>query len=142
MSVETLELDTPDSEDFVVCWLQPVIRAAVERKTDDPLPFAQVQMITGDDDPECGTSDEVIQVDIFDRARDGMTAVQAAKLTARAVHRRMLYLVHHPVEVELSDGSTADVDYLGAPMKPTRMPYANDQVVRYVARYNLGLSAV
>lgn len=139
---ELLDQETPDSEDFMVSWLQPLLRSATERKTDDELPFAQVQLITGEDDEDCGTSDEVIQVDWFDHARDGMTAVQAAKQTAREGHRRIRLLARFLEAVELSDGSFAAADYVNTIMKPVRMPYANDQVVRYVARYGLGLSDV
>ena len=132
----------PDAEDFVVCWLQPQIRAAVERRTDDPFPFAIVQLITGDDCVDSGTEDDIVQVDFLDCARDGLTAVQAAKSTAFDGHRRMLYLAKHIPNVLLSDARWANCDYLKTLQVPKRMDYLNERVVRYTALYALGLSFV
>ena len=132
----------PDAEDFTVCWLQPQLRAGVERKTDDPFPFAIVQLVTGEDCVDSGTEDDIIQVDYLDTARDGLTAVQAAKMSARDGHRRMLYLAKHIPNVLLSDARWANCDYLGTLQVPKRMDYPNERVVRYTARYTLGLSFV
>ncbi|MCV7434815.1 hypothetical protein [Mycolicibacterium bacteremicum] len=134
--------EAPDSEDFVVHWLAPLLRSATERETDDVLPFAVVQQISGDDDVDTGTAEDAIQVDWFDRARDGMEAAQRSKLTAREGHRRMLLLAHDLPAIEVSDGTTVGADYLTTTMKPTRMPYADEKIVRYVSRYRLGTSFV
>jgi len=139
---DLLDHETPDEEDFVVSWLQSVMRSATERKSDDELPFAQVQYIVGSDDECYGTSDGVIQVDFFDTAREGMTAAQAAKETSRIGHRSMMYLARYVPEVVVSNGCTVCADYVNCTMKPVRMPYANERVVRYTARYELGLSYV
>ena len=139
---DLLDHETPDEEDFVVSWLQSVMRSATERKADDDLPFAQVQYVAGSEDEDAGTSDGVIQVDFYDCARDGLTAEQAAKDTARLGHRSMLFLARNVPEVVLSNGCTACADYVTTTMRPVRMPYANDRVVRYTARYELGLSYV
>jgi hypothetical protein len=71
-----------------------------------------------------------------------MLAAQAAKLTARRVHRRMTLLARQSPTVTLSDGSLANTDYVTPLLKPRRMEYPNERVVRYVARYQLGLSYV
>ncbi len=141
MTIDLLPDSAPDAEDFVCSWLQPVMRAATERKTNDPWPFAIVQLLTGEDCVDSGTEDDVVQVDYLDVARDGLTKGQAAKLSAREGHRRMMYLAKHCPDVELSDGSTANCDYLDAEV-PARMDYPNELVVRYTARYTLGLSFV
>ena len=142
MPAELLDSDSPDVEDFVVSWLAPLMRTATERKTDDTLPFCQVARVSGADDPDLGTDDPVVQVDIFDHARNGLAAVQNAAVSARNVHRRMTLLARELSTVTLSDGADANADYVITLIKPFRMTYANDQVVRYVARYQLGLSYV
>ncbi|MGV0785111.1 hypothetical protein [Mycolicibacterium sp. XJ775] len=136
MTAPMLGEDAPDAEDFTACWLQPLLRAAVERKTDDVLPFATIQRVAGDDDPDCGTDDPVVQVDIL-----GLGVV-AAKTAANEVHRRMLLLFRDCSDVIMSDGRTANLDFGRTLMKPVRMPYGDDKIVRYVGRYHLALSYV
>lgn len=135
MTAPLLDEAAPDDEDFVVCWLQPLLRAAVERDTGE-LPYAGVQHVAGDDDENSGTDDPVIQVDVLG---DG---VAAAKVAANRVHRRMQLLFRECSDVVMSDGRTANLDFGRTVMKPTRMPYADDQIVRYVARYQLAFSYV
>ena len=65
MSAPLADWDAPDAEDFVACWLQPLLRAGVSRRASDPWPFALVQRIDGFDVPETGLDDPVIQVDIL-----------------------------------------------------------------------------
>lgn len=142
MPAELLDEDAPDVEDFVACWLAPLLRTATERRTDDELPFCQVARISGADDEHAGVDEPVVQLDIFDHARNGLAAVQNAKLTARDVHRRMMLLARENTTVILSTGQPANADHVRTALKPFRMAYANDQVVRYVARYELGLSYV
>jgi hypothetical protein len=142
VSAPLLGEDAPDAEEMVVRWLSPLLRTAVERTNDEVLPFCQVTQVDGADDPNEGIDDPVIQLDILDTARSGMLAAQAAKLTARRVHRRMTLLARQSPTVTLSDGSHANADYVTPLLKPRRMEYPNERVVRYVARYQLGLSYV
>lgn len=135
MTAPLLDEDAPDAEDFTTCWLQPLLRAAVERDTTE-LPFAGVQQVAGPDDPDAGTADPVIQLDIL-----GL-GVAAAKIAAIKVHRRMLLLFRESSDVVMSDGRTANLDFGRTLLLPSRMPYADDKIVRYVARYQLGLSYV
>lgn len=138
---DLLNEDAPDVEDFLCCWLQPVVRAAVERRQDDPLPFVVVTRVAGEDDQHEGIDDPTIQLDIFDRAQGKLTASQAAKLTANMVHRRMMFLSRNTgTAVTMSGGVVANVDSLSTSMKPVREPYADERIVRYVARYQVGLS--
>lgn len=136
MTVDLLDEDAPDEEDFVSCWMQPVMRSAVERGLDDVLPFCEVTRVAGSDEPECGTDDPVIQLDFY-----GLGAT-AAKAAAKQGHRRMMYLARHLPTVEMSDGSTVGADYVETVLRPFRMTYAHDQIVRYTARYALGLHYV
>lgn len=139
---DLLNETAPDEEDFVACYMQPVVRTAAERSTNDELPFCVAFRVSGPDDPDVGLDEPVMQLEWFDKARNGMSALQNAKLSARDGHRRMLYLARHSVNVVMSDGSVANADYLTTLLKPFRMAYEDDQIVRYVARYQLGLSYV
>lgn len=136
MTEPLLEMDAPDEEDFVACWLQPVIRAAVDRELGDELPFVTVERIPGTDDENQGTDEPVVQLDIYDRG------VEAAKTAAKLVHRRMLRLFQDCPNVTLSDDSVASIDFGETVIKPFRMTYADDQIIRYTARYHLGLTYV
>jgi hypothetical protein len=146
MTTDLLGHEPPDAEDFVVSWLQPWIQgksgqAGIERKADSPPLFAIVEFIDGTDSIDHGTEDGVVQVDFL--APAGTAAEKRdAKLFVREGHRRMMYLAKHIPDVEMSDGSTANCDYLTTMLKPKRMDYANEKVVRYTARYALGLSYV
>lgn len=128
--------DAPDEEDFVACWMQPVMRTAVERDLDEELPFCEVTRIDGADDPESGTDDPVIQLDFYARG------AAAAKAASKLGHRRMLFLFRNSPTVTLSDGSLADIDFGVTLIKPFRMPFEYDLIVRYTARYMLGTSYV
>ena len=142
MAADLLDDNAPDVEDFLCAWLAPLLRTATERKTDSALPFCVVARIAGADDPDAGVDEPSVQLDIFDGARNGLLAAQNAALTARDVHRRMMLLARELTTVTLSDGSLANADHVLTVIKPFRTPYANDQVVRYVARYEVGLSYV
>lgn len=136
MTAELLGEGAPDVEDFLACWIGPLMRCATERKADEELPFCQVARLAGADDPDAGTDDAAVQLDIFDRG------AAAASVAADRVHRRMMLLARTMPDVTMSDGSTANADFVTTTIKPFRMSYEDDQIVRYVARYQLGLSYV
>lgn len=143
MTVYVLDQDAPDVEDFLCCWLAPLVRTATERRSDDPLPFCVVTRISGADDVDSSTDEPVVQIDIFDTARNNLQAVQNAKTTANLVARRMNYLARHlDTNVLLSNGAAANADVVTTVIKPFRMAYTDERIVRYVARYQLGLSYV
>lgn len=142
MTAELYDQDAPDVEEFLCRWLAALLRTATERSTDDPMPFCVVTRIDGADDTNSGVDEPVVQLDIYDRARNSLLAAQAAKQTANAVHRRMNLLARHLDSVTMSDGTIASALDVTTVIKPFRMPYADDKVVRYVARYRVGLSYV
>lgn len=142
MPTDLLDQNAPDVEDFLCSWLAPLLRTAVERKTDDELPFCQVARISGADDEHTGVDEATVQLDIFDGTRNNMLAGQNAAITADRVHRRMMLLSREASTVTLSNGTEANADSVTTVIKPFRMAYVNDQVVRYVARYQLALSYV
>lgn len=137
MSAPLFGEDAPDAEDFVVSWLQPLVRAAIERQQGDPWPFVLVQRVSGLDIPETGLDDPVVQLDILHKG-----SITQAKQWANNVHRRMTLLGLTYPDVTLSDGSVAGIDGLTVLIRPRREPFGDDTVARYVARYKLGLSYV
>lgn len=136
MTVESLAEDAPDVEDFIVCWLQPAIRAAMQREADDPLPFCVVAGVTAIDDVDAGFNASVVQLDVFARG------IPATKAAVKTVRRRMNQLARHLDNVTMSDNSIASANYVQNQIDFERMDYADDQIVRYVARYGVGLSFV
>lgn len=128
--------DSPDEEDFAVCWMQPVMRSAVERDLNDVLPFCEVTGVDGADDPNAGTADPVVQLDFYAHG------AAAAKAAAKQGHRRMNLLFRTGGTVTMSDGTYASLDFGECLIRPFRMPYQHDLIVRYTARYLLGLSYV
>lgn len=128
---------SPDAEDFVVSWLKSVIRSGVERRQGDEWPFALVQRVSGFDIPELGFDDPVIQVDLLHKG-----SVGSAKTWALDVHEHMIELGLTYPNVTLSDSTVAAPDYLKVLISPHRQPFGDETVVRYVARYKLGLSYV
>lgn len=142
MTAELLDRDAPDEEDMVICWLQPLVRSATERGTKDPLPFCTVTRISGADDPDTGVDDPVVQVDVYATGASRGAATVAAKTVAKQVHRRMMLLARQLGTVTLSDHSVAAADYVETVLKPFRMDFDADLIVRYTARYRLGLHYV
>jgi len=147
VSAPLLDEDAPDAEDFVACWLAPLLRAGVRREHSDAWPFALVQRISGTDDPVPGLDDPVIQVDILHKLATPATTITgqleaAAKVWANKVHRRMTLLATTYPDVTASSGDVVGIDYLTVLMRPHRQPFGDDSVCRYVARYRLGLSYV
>lgn len=148
MSVPLLDEDAPSAVDFVCCWLQPLLRAGIEREQDDPWPFALVQSISPVDIPEEGLYDTTIQIDVLHKvttpgplAADRLVA--AGMIWAGKVHRRMTLLGTTYPEVTLSNGTSAGLDYLRVLMRPEKpVPSGDDSIVRIPGRYKLGLAYV
>jgi hypothetical protein len=134
--IELHDRSAPDAEDFFACLLAPVIRAAVEHTTSDGWPFALITRVAGADDPDAETDDPVVQVDILGEG------VLAASDAANTVHRRILWAARACADVTMLDGTVVNPDFITVMMKPVRMSYPDERIVRYVARYAPGLSYV
>lgn len=131
----------PDPTDFVCRWLAPVIRAAGAREVGDPLPFCVVFNLGGPASAIAGTSDSLVQLDVFARAGDGLTAQQAANLAGRLVATRMSLLeIDTGATVDLGGGRLACVDSITCDMSPHDQPAAEPEVARQVGRWQIGTS--
>ncbi len=130
------EEDAPDAEDFVICAMASVMGCSGEKFTGNEWPFCIVQRVAGKDLPDQGIDYPVVQLDFY------APGVQAAKIAANDGHRRMIYLARNLVDITMSDGSTANADYVKTFQKAVRLPFKDELIVRYSARYELGLSYV
>lgn len=128
MTAELLDVGPGDLETLVVAWLLPLRRSANTRKAGDPLPFTLVQQVAGKENLEESSADQVVQVDTL---CDKSLGEDAARDEKDKTHRRMLLLGRY---LE-SDGT---VDYMNVFESPRRESYGNDQIIRYVARYQFG----
>lgn len=133
---DLLDEDAPDAEDFVICAMASVMGCSAEKFTGDEWPFCIVQRVAGADLPDEGIDYPVIQLDFY------APGIQAAKAAANEGHRRLMYLARNLVDITMSDGSIANADYVKTFQKAVKLPYADDLIRRYSARYELGLSYV
>jgi len=127
----------PNAEETVVAWLAELGRVGVLRTPADPLPFRLVHRISGADVLETGSDDAVLSVHTF---ADTMTGAAGE---ADRTHQRMLLLaLESMTNIELSDGTIANIDYCETVEKPTYQDWNDPTVFRYVARYRVGFSYV
>jgi len=137
MTIELLDSAPPNAEETVVAWLAELGRAGVLRKPTDPLPFRLVHRVTGTDDLNIGSDDAVVSIHTFDATMDGASA------EADRTHARMLYLAKNSLtNIDLIDGTTANVDFVNTVEKPIYVEYGDPGTFRYVARYRVGFSFV
>lgn len=127
----------PDVQRVVVAWLRPLGRAGTQRLPTDALPFRLVTRIAGADDHIEGIDVAVVSVHTF-------ATRETATDEANTTHERMLYLQRHPfTDIELlGSGVTANVNFCETVEKPTYVDYGDPNLLRYVARYRIGLDFV
>lgn len=138
-SPELLGFGAPSVERVVVAWLKPLGRTGTRRKAGDPVPFRLVHRVAGSDDPVVGIDVASVSVHSF-----GAGDVEALAEAERS-HRRMNVLSINPMTtISNSDilgvGVVVNVDYCIPRMAPTQVDYEDPAVVRYVARYEIGIS--
>jgi hypothetical protein len=139
MSVELLNEGVDDVEEIVIAWLQPLRRTAQTRVSGDPLPFTLVTHIASEERADEFHADELVSVHTM---CDKNLGVDNAKEEADATHRRMLLLGRYLEDVSLHDGRLATIDYVDSAGTPIWVPYGDDQILRKVGRYKIGLSYV
>lgn len=140
MTAELLDEDVDDAETVFVSWLSPLYAAghvANRRLSGDPLPFVIVNHLDSNECQEESISDALVSVHILTHKAAGDVA---SRDEANKVHRRLLLLARYLEDVDLAGGRKATIDFLDAPNRPKREDYGDEQILRRVGRYNLGLS--
>ena len=141
-SVEILDEGPDDVETVVISWLRPLLpngQIANGRLPDDPLPFIGVNHLTGEECVEESYVDELVSVHVLaDRGLGNSGNLACASLMS-GVHRRMLLLARY-LEPVVVDGRPADIEYVDVHMRPRWEPYGDEQILRKLARYRVGLA--
>lgn len=137
--IETADQDTEDGEELLIAWLSPLLRTGAERKAGDVLPYCLVNQVGGTENIEEGTAAPLLSVHVFTARPLGRNNM---KLQARAVHARMIRLGQHCDFITLTDGRQVGVDYVEVAEKMIDVDYQNDQILRKVGRYEIGLTYV
>jgi hypothetical protein len=138
MSVMPLNEQEPDdAEEVLIAWLSQLRRTSNFRVAGDVLPFTLVAHVAGTENMEEGTAAPVCSAHTFtDKSlgRNNMT------IESKATHNAMLRLGMHCDIITLSDGRKVGVDYVEVIESPLYMPYLDEQVLRKVGRYEIGLT--
>jgi hypothetical protein len=127
MTVEVLGEGPADIETIVVGWLQPLRRTSNTRRSGDPLPMCVVECTAGTEIVEESFAEPVVSVHTLCRKSLGE---DNARDEALLTHKRMLLLARY-----LED---YDLEYVKVFQYPRRIPYGDDQIIRYVGRYQFG----
>lgn len=137
MTAELLDEGPDDPEKCFIAWLSPLRRTANTRRSGDPLPFTLVTHLSGGESMGLSTVDALVSVHtLSDQSLGEDNAAYESDMT----HRRLLLQARYLEDVDLAAGRIATIDYLDVFENPVRKPYGNDQIIRYVGRYTLGLS--
>lgn len=129
MVAELLNEGPPDIETLVVAWLQPLRRTTNTRRAGDPLPMTVVECTAGTENVDESYADPVVSVHTLCRKSLGEDNARDEK---DKTHKRMLLLARY-----LED---YDFDYVKVFEHQRRVPYGDDQIIRYVGRYQFGQS--
>jgi hypothetical protein len=130
----------PDDVDLIlIAWLTPQRRTAGERVAGDVLPMTMVVHVAGGENVDEGTAAPIVSVHTFtDKALGRLNCNNET----RATHERVLRLAVHCDTVVLPDGRQCGVDYVDVVESPLWMPYGDEQILRKVGRYEVGLTYV
>ena len=139
MTVLLADQAADDVEEILVAWFTPVRRSAVERVTGDPLPFTAIVHVAGSENVDEGTAAPIVSVHTFTDKALGRVNLKTETQTS---HSRMLRLATHCDVITLKSGRKVGVDYVDVVESPLYMPYGDDQILRKVGRYEVGLTYV
>lgn len=137
--------DAPDPVVLVLHWLQPLgepHQFGMVRKENDPLPYWQVGLIAGSDNPTAGTAEATVSVHFMTQSVGGVDADTLAVRGGRVTHRRMTELARHPDHNITIGDRVANVDWVETVELPSWRDYDDTQISRVKAVYRLGLSYV
>jgi hypothetical protein len=137
MPVELLDQAADDVEEVIIAWLQPLRRASNTRRAGDELPFTLVNHITGTESVDLSWTDELVSIHTL---CDKNLGTNAAKVEGQRTHRRMTLQARYLEDVVLSDGRIASIDWVKVSETPRFAPYADDQILQIISRYQVGLS--
>ena len=139
MSVELLEEGPDDGETVAISWLSglhPAGHVANTRRSGGPLPFILVNGLGGTENVEESYFNELVSIHVLTHKTAG--EIDSRDETDR-MHRRMLLLARYLEDVDLADGRKATIAFVKVAMHPRREPYGDDQILRRVGRYEIGL---
>lgn len=139
MTVEVFDRANQDAEELIIAWLAPLGRTSVERRSGDELPFRLVTHVAGDENLDLEIGAAVVSVHTLCARSGGRVA---ARDEAALTHRRMIELGKYLDTINLADGTDTSVDYVQVFQPPLWVPYGDDQILRKVGRYRIGLSYV
>lgn len=139
MTVELADQVAEDSEEVIIAWLAPLRDTANQRVMGDPLPFTMVAHVAGNENPDEGTAAPVVSVHTFTSRDLGRANL---KNETQTTHRRMLRLGKSCDTITLTDGRQVGVDYVDVVESPLFVPYGDEQILRKVGRYEVGLTYV
>lgn len=148
MTAELLSDGVDDDEAVVISWLQGVLAPGKpisnERIAGDPLPAIIVEHTGGKECVEESYVDDVVSVHmLYPRGTVGDGVKRKAAIDGcAAIHRRMLQLCRYLEDVPLPGGRTATIDYCDVFSPPQWVAYGDEQILRKVAQYRLGLGYV
>lgn len=142
MTVDLIDVEAAEVEEFLVYWLNPLGPTAFKRRAGDPLPQRVVRRATGLED-ECESLDlPVVSVHTFCATDGSATADDAAADECKRTHKRMMYLARELPEIVLPTGQVACLEFLDCTEKPIWVDYQDDSILRKVGRYQIGLTLV
>lgn len=144
MVAELLDEGIEDVEAIAISWLTPLLptgQVGNIRRSGTALPFILVNAIPGPEDVECANADDVVSIHtLCDKNNGDAAAILAARNAADNTHRRMMLLARYLEDVALPGGRIATIDYVDCPMRPRWEEFGDDQILRKVGRYRIGLS--
>lgn len=140
MTAELLDYAAEDSETVAVAWLKDLHNEGHVknyRRPGDPLPFILVNHISSTENVEESTLDALVSIHVLTHKAAGQ--VESRDRTDD-MHRRMLLLAKYLEDVDLTDGRKASIDYVDVAMHPRREEYGDENILRRVGRYRIGLA--
>ncbi len=140
MATELLDEEPDDAETAVIAWLAPNLaegHIGNARRSGDPLPYYVVIHLDSEECVEEGSADALVSVHVLTHKSAGQ---EASRDEASRMHRRMLQQARYLEDVDLGGGRLATIESISVFKSPKREDYGDEQILRRVGRYNIGLS--
>lgn len=140
MVAELLDEAADDANTVVVSWLKPMLpdgHVANTRRSGAPLPFYLVNHLDSNEFVEISSSDALVSVHVLTHKAAGEVA---SRDEADRMHRRMLLLARYLEDVDLGGGRMASIESVSVFKSPKKEDYGDDQILRRLGRYTIGLS--